>query len=215
MLSKLTIPTGIRRSQDRMWNRSGKLLLTFDDWNDADPYIATRIGAYLKSEGITAVFFLIYQKAQHYPDIIETLRQQGHYVASHSYSHARLTTLSDEDLENEILRGIKCNALRPPYSAWDERVYYAARRLGYRLMLWTVSTGDWREDENGFRSVELIREAVRVADPDRKENGVIIGHLQTNYPAAIPGIIEDMRAKGREFYPNTGPVGEDLPAEFI
>lgn len=214
-MSKLQISTFIRRKMDHMWNRSGKLILTFDDWNDADPYIATRTGAYLQSEGITAVFFLINQKAQDYPDIIETLRQQGHYVASHSYSHARLTELSDEDLENEILRGINCNALRPPYSAWDARVYKAAQRLGYRLMLWTISTGDWREDEDGFRSVELIREAVLVADPSKKDNGVIIGHLHTNYPAAIPGIIEDMRAKGREFYPNKGPVGVDLPAEFI
>lgn len=215
MLSKLAISTGIRRSMDRMWNRSGKIILTFDDWNDADPYIATRTGAYLQDQGIMAVFFLINEKAQHYPDIINTLRQQGHYVASHSYSHARLTTLSEEDLETEILRGIKCNAMRPPFSAWDERVYRAAERLGYRLMLWTLSTGDWREDENGFRSVELIRETVLVADPEKKHNGVIIGHLQTNYPAAIPGIIEDMYAKGREFYPNKGPVGEDLPAEFI
>lgn len=215
MLSKLAISTGIRRSMDRMWNRSGKIILTFDDWNDSDPYIATRTGAYLQDQGIMAVFFLINEKAQHYPDIINTLRQQGHYVASHSYSHARLTTLSEEDLETEILRGIKCNAMRPPFSAWDERVYRAAERLGYRLMLWTLSTGDWREDENGFRSVELIRETVLVADPEKKHNGVIIGHLQTNYPAAIPGIIEDMYAKGREFYPNKGPVGEDLPAEFI
>lgn len=214
-MSKLAISTGIRRSMDRMWNRSGKIILTFDDWNDADPYIATRTGAYLQDQGIMAVFFLINEKAQHYPDIINTLRQQGHYVASHSYSHARLTTLSEEDLETEILRGIKCNAMRPPFSAWDERVYRAAERLGYRLMLWTLSTGDWREDENGFRSVELIRETVLVADPEKKHNGVIIGHLQTNYPAAIPGIIEDMYAKGREFYPNKGPVGEDLPAEFI
>ena len=59
------------------------------------------------------MFFLINPKAPDYPDIIETLRQQGHYVASHSYSHARLTELSDEELENEILRGSNCNALRP------------------------------------------------------------------------------------------------------
>lgn len=198
-----------------MWNRSGKLILTFDDWNDPDPYVATRIGNYLQAWGITAVFFVINEKAQHYPDIINTLREQGHYVASHTYSHARLTTLSEEDLENEILRGVQCNALRPPYSAWDERVYQAAARLGYRLMLWTISTGDWREDENGFRSVELCRKSVRDATEERKSNGVIIGHLQTNYPDAIPGIIDDMHAEGRSFYPNRGPVGVNLPAEFI
>jgi peptidoglycan/xylan/chitin deacetylase (PgdA/CDA1 family) len=204
-----------RRSLDRMGNRSGKLILTFDDWDDNNPDIALTIGEYLKSEGIMGVFFPIGMKADRHPDVVPGLRAQGHYVGSHSYSHARLTTLEDDELVHEISDGVACNALRPPYSAWDARVYQRALDLGYTLKLWTISTGDWHEDENGFRSVELIRQAVKEAPEDRKANGVIIGHLQTNYPAAIPGIIDDMRAEGRSFYPNRGPVGADFPAEFV
>lgn len=214
---KQQISAGVRRSLDRMGNRSGKMILTFDDWNDENPEVATEVGEWLQSQGIAACFFLIGQKAKERMDIVTALRWQGHYVGSHSYTHARLTQLSPRDLEYEISEGLQTNALRPPYSAWDANVYHTALKLGYTLKLWTVSAGDWREDgtgPNGFRSVELCREAVRNASADRKANGVIIGHLQTNFPDAIPGIVSDMRNEGREFYPNRGPVGHDFPREF-
>src|SRR6266516_2611731 len=43
----------------RCGNTSGRVLLTFDDWAYGDPYRATRIGAYLQSRNIRAMFFLI------------------------------------------------------------------------------------------------------------------------------------------------------------
>jgi peptidoglycan/xylan/chitin deacetylase (PgdA/CDA1 family) len=60
------------------------VLLTLDDWSYGDPYRATRVGAYLKSRNIRAAFFLINQEAKKYPDIISTLRQQGHWVLNHT-----------------------------------------------------------------------------------------------------------------------------------
>jgi peptidoglycan/xylan/chitin deacetylase (PgdA/CDA1 family) len=201
-----------------MGNRSGKMILTFDDWHDGNPEGALEVGEYLQGEGITACYFLIGEKAKERMDIVSDLRLQGHYVGSHSYTHARLTELDQTVLEYEISAGLQTNAIRPPYSAWDANVYDTALKLGYTLKLWTVSAGDWREDgtgPNGFRSVELCRAAVRNASADRKANGVIIGHLQTNFPAAVPGIVADMRNEGREFYPNRGPVGGDFPREFI
>ena len=81
----------------RCGNTSGRVLLTLDDWAYGDPYRATRVGDYLKSRNIRAAFLLINQEAE-YPDIIATLRQQGHWVLNHTYSHPRLTELSDADV---------------------------------------------------------------------------------------------------------------------
>jgi peptidoglycan/xylan/chitin deacetylase (PgdA/CDA1 family) len=76
----------------RCGNTSGRVLLTFDDWAYGDPYRATRIGAYLQSRNIRAAFFLINQNAKNYPGIVSTLRQQGHWVLNHTYSHPDLPT---------------------------------------------------------------------------------------------------------------------------
>src|SRR5690349_4596422 len=106
-------------------NTSGRLLLTFDDWGYADPYVATRLGQYLQRRGIRAAFFLIQSEARLYPDIVSTLRQQGHYVLNHTWSHKHLTTLSDADLAYQITHGtalapfLAGNVLRPPYGEYD------------------------------------------------------------------------------------------------
>ena len=123
----------------RCGNTSGRVLLTFDDWAYGDPYRATRIGAYLQSRNIRAAFFLINQNAKNYPGIVSTLRQQGHWVLNHTYSHPDLTQLSNSSVSWQIRNGINSNRLRPPYGAYNSRVSNIAGSLGYRICTWVVA----------------------------------------------------------------------------
>jgi peptidoglycan-N-acetylglucosamine deacetylase len=199
-------------TNSRCGNSSGRVLLTFDDWAYGDPYRATRIGAYLQSRNIRAAYFLINQDAQSYPDIVATLRQQGHWVLNHSYSHPDLTTLPDAAVSAEISQGISTNLLRPPYGAYNSRVANIAAGLGYRICTWTIDTGDWqRPDGVNYRSVASIRSIVRTAPRSAKASGVILGHLVTNYPTAISGIIYDLHRQGLLLCRNRGPVGRLAP----
>jgi peptidoglycan-N-acetylglucosamine deacetylase len=199
-------------STTRCGNTSGRVLLTFDDWAYDDPYRATRIGAYLRSRDIRAAFFLINQNAQAYPDIVATLRQQGHWVHNHTYSHPDLTTLPDASVSWQIRHGIATNRLRPPYGAYNSRVAGIASGLGYRICTWTVDTLDWqRPDGVNYRSVASIRHIVRSAPRSAKASGVVLGHLVTNYPSALSGIIYDLHRQGLRFCLNRGPVGRTAP----
>jgi peptidoglycan-N-acetylglucosamine deacetylase len=199
-------------SNTRCGNSSGRVLLTFDDWAYGDPYRATRIGAYLQARNIRAAYFLINQDAQFYPDIVATLRQQGHWVLNHTYSHPDLTTLPDAAVSSQISQGISTNLLRPPYGAYDSRVASIAAGLGYRICTWTLDTLDWqRPDGVNYRSASSIRSIVRTAPRSAKASGVILGHLVTNYPSAISGIIFDLHHQGLLFCRNRGPVGRLAP----
>jgi peptidoglycan/xylan/chitin deacetylase (PgdA/CDA1 family) len=199
-------------TNSRCGNTSGRVLLTFDDWAYGDPYRATRIGAYLRSRNIRAAFFLINQDAQFYPDIVSTLRQQGHWVLNHSYSHPNLTTLSDDAVRAEISQGIASNLLRPPYGAYDSRVANIAAGLGYRVCTWTIDTLDWQlPDGVHYRSISSIRSIVRTSPRSAKTSGVILGHLFSNYPDAISGIIYDLQHQGLLLCRNRGPVGQMAP----
>lgn len=210
-------------------NQSGKILLTFDDWNPADPYLAMRIGADLKSRGIRAIFFLINEYAKEYPDIVAGLRQAGHYVGNHSWSHRRLSQLSDADMRLEISRGVYSNLLRPPNGDYGARERDYAASIGYRIATWhaDLSAHDWetpdgtsmpigtRKDQ--LRTVAEIRGRIRDASAHSKGSaggGVILGHLWTNFPDAVPGIISDLKGQGYGFVPNTGPVRADAPFPF-
>jgi peptidoglycan/xylan/chitin deacetylase (PgdA/CDA1 family) len=199
-------------TNSRCGNSSGRVLLTFDDWAYGDPYRATRTGAYLQSRNIRAAFFLINQEAQSYPDIVTTLRQQGHWVLNHSFSHPDLTTLSDAAVSAEISQGISTNLLRPPYGAYDSRVAAIASGLGYRICTWTVDSLDWqRPDGVRYRSASSIRSIVRTAPRSAKVSGVVLGHLATNFPSAISGIIYDLQRQGLLLCRNRGPVGRLAP----
>ena len=199
-------------SNARCGNTSGRVLLTFDDWAYGDPYRATRTGAYLQSRNIRAAFFLINREAQSYPDIVTTLRQQGHWVLNHSYSHPDLTTLPDAAVSAEISQGISTNLLRPPYGAYDSRVAGIASGLGYRICTWTVDSLDWqRPDGVRYRSASSIRSIVRTAPRSAKASGVVLGHLATNFPNAISGIVYDLQRQGLLLCRNRGPVGRLAP----
>jgi peptidoglycan-N-acetylglucosamine deacetylase len=195
----------------RCGNTSGRVLLTFDDWAYGDPYRATRIGAYLQSRNIRAAFFLINQNAKNYPGIVSTLRQQGHWVLNHTYSHPDLTQLSDSSVSWQIRNGIYSNRLRPPYGAYNSRVSNIAGSLGYRICTWTIDTRDWQYVNGSRRSTSSIRYIVRNSPWSAKASGVVLGHLYTNYPSAISGIIYDLHQQGLLFCRNRGPVGRTMP----
>jgi peptidoglycan-N-acetylglucosamine deacetylase len=195
----------------RCGNTSGRVLLTFDDWAYGDPYRATRVGAYLQSRNIRAAFFLINQYAKNYPGIVSTLRQQGHWVLNHTYSHPNLTTLSDSSVSWQIRNGIYSNRLRPPYGAYNSRVSSIAGSLGYRICTWTIDTKDWQYVNGVRRSTSSIRYIVRNSPWSAKASGVVLGHLNTNYPNAISGIIYDLHQQGLLFCRNRGPVGRTMP----
>jgi peptidoglycan-N-acetylglucosamine deacetylase len=196
----------------RCGNTSSRVLLTFDDWAYGDPYRATRVGSYLQSRNIRAAFFLINQYARSYPGIVSTLRQQGHWVLNHTYSHPDLTTLSNSQVSWQIRNGIASNLLRPPYGAYDSRVSSIAGSLGYRICTWTIDTRDWQKPDGvHYRSTSSIRYIVRNSPWSAKQNGVVLGHLFTNYPNAVGGIIDDLHQQGLLFCRNRGPVATAAP----
>jgi len=197
--------------KSRCGNTSSRVLLTFDDWAYGDPYLATRVGNYLKSRNIRAAFFLVDQEAEKYPNIVSTLRQQGHWVLNHTYSHPNLTRLSDAGVSSQIRGGVASNRLRPPYAAYDSRVSNIAAGLGYRICTWTIDTRDWEYVNGGRRSASSIRSIVRNSPWSAKASGVVLGHLYTNYPDAMSGMISDLHKQGLLFCRDRGPVGRTMP----
>jgi peptidoglycan/xylan/chitin deacetylase (PgdA/CDA1 family) len=196
----------------RCGNTSSRVLLTFDDWSYGDPYRATRVGSYLRSRNIRAAFFLINEYARKYPGIVSTLRRQGHWVLNHTYSHPDLTTLSNSDVSWQIRNGVASNRLRPPYGAYGSRVSSIAGSLGYRICTWTIDTRDWqRPDGVHYRSTASIRSLVRTAPWSARRGGVVLGHLFSNYPNAVGGIIDDLHRQGLLFCRNRGAVGANAP----
>ena len=125
--------------------------LTFDD----GPH-QTRTPAQLDilaDRDLKATFFVVGARARQQSSLLDRMVGEGHRIGNHSYSHARLTTLTRDAVRREIEMTDAVIApyvgpdklFRPPYGATDASIECEARDQGYRTVLWTLETEDWRQ----------------------------------------------------------------------
>lgn len=143
---------------------NGQVALTYDDGPFAYEY---GIADALNSVGGKGTFFLngnnygcIYDNAQ----VLRDLHAQQHTLGSHTWSHKDLTSLSYDQIHDELWRveeamikilGVKPKWLRPPYGNYNDLVLRVMSERGYtHLALWTDDTGDsLGEDGNHQKGV--------------------------------------------------------------
>ncbi|KAF9112686.1 chitin deacetylase [Mortierella sp. AM989] len=127
--------------------------LTFDD---GPTEVTPSLLEVLHKENVKATFFLIGGNVVQYPNIVKTELEQGHHLASHTWSHHALTTLTNEQIVAEMkwtekaiedVTGYRVKYMRPPYGDVDNRVRFVLRKLGYIVVDWTgdaFDTNDWK-----------------------------------------------------------------------
>ncbi|KAG0241560.1 chitin deacetylase [Actinomortierella wolfii] len=127
--------------------------LTFDD----GPSVATPpLLDFLKAQKVSATFFLIGSNVVQYPETVKRELAEGHHLASHTWSHHALTTLTNEQIvaemkwtEKAVLEatGVRLKYMRPPYGDINNRVRFVLKKLGYIPVDWTgdeFDTKDWQ-----------------------------------------------------------------------
>jgi peptidoglycan-N-acetylglucosamine deacetylase len=126
--------------------------LTFDD--GPSPRYTPQILALLRRYQAHGTFFVIGNKVERYPRLVQAELRAGHEVGNHSYSHPRFTKTGQLEREQELERtGVDldlvgcpqdCRLFRPPYSAYDTRLQAYLGHTGRRLVLWSLDSGDWQ-----------------------------------------------------------------------
>lgn len=158
-----------------------------------------------------ATFFVLGPYAARNQGIVSRAFAEGHEVAGHTWNHPDLTTLTDEQIRDELGRtnsllrnitGAAVTSFRPPYGAVDARVRGVA---GLPAVLWSVDTRDWA----GPSDAALLDSAVGDADP-----GAIVLFHDTHERSVrlAPEVISGLRDRG--FTPTTVTqlFGGKLPA---
>ena len=154
------------------------LALTFDDGPTAGTTDVLLDG--LKERGAAATFFLVGDQAVLYPDLVRRMRQEGHQVGNHTWSHSRLegnakTAADEAERMDRLLREILGEGeywLRPPYGAISEEV---ARMLKVPVVKWSVDPRDWES-----RNADVILERILA---EAQANSIIL--LHDIYPASV------------------------------
>ena len=160
---------------------------TVDD--GADPEVVRAYAEFARRTGTRLTFFINgqYPAFRQHRDLLLPLVKSGQLqIANHTYSHAALTSLTDEQIVQELTRndeeirrlfGVSSKPyFRPPYGYYDARVLAAAASCGFtRPVLWFGSLAD----SSNISSAEVYAYAEKYALAQH----IVIGHL--NYRGVV------------------------------
>lgn len=126
------------------------VFLTFDD--GPDPANTQEILAILDMHDIQATFFLIGERAERHKEIVKEIHRKGHTIGIHSYSHAFFFDLyGRKKMEQDLLRceqvifeitGERPVMFRPPYGVTNPVLAKVVRKLGYKVIGWSLRSFD-------------------------------------------------------------------------
>lgn len=153
--------------------------LTYDD--GPNPIHTPEVVKNLKTLGINATFFWLAENVIKYPTIVDLVKASGSSMQNHSWSHAQLTKVGDQQLNKEIVQsteveatvyGIKPRFFRCPYGAGtnDLHIRKMIADLDMLHVFWNVDTLDW-QDKDPDSIVARAKKQMLSA-----EHGVILFH---------------------------------------
>jgi len=128
--------------------------LTFDDGPSGR--FTRRLLEGLEARGVKATFLLCGYRLKDYPDTARLIRDGGHEIGLHGYSHKNMSKMSLREVERELAdtrallpEGSEAVFFRPPGGAVSEAVTEGARRAGVAVLGWSVDPRDWQIHDAG------------------------------------------------------------------
>lgn len=132
-----------------------EVALTFDDW--ASEAVVLEVLDILDEYDIQSTFYVKTQNVQKNPNLARLLIERGHEVANHTHSHYDLTTISPEELQEDVYQAHKIITaaiqeqptlyFRPPFGRIDDPSARAIAAMGFdALGMYDLSSYDWNEE---------------------------------------------------------------------
>ena len=169
---------------------------SFDD--GPHPYYTEQLLDGLKEREVRVTFFVTGEHASLHPDVIARMKEDGHVIGNHTYSHMQLNSGNREKFKDELVKtnkvieaitGEEVIYVRPPYGSWDKKL---EEELNMFPVLWTIDPLDWCSDNVDGITRKVVSKA--------KENDIILMH--DYYPTTITAafrIIDNLKEQGYEF----------------
>jgi peptidoglycan/xylan/chitin deacetylase (PgdA/CDA1 family) len=178
---------GATTSEKRCYKTSNSILLTFDDYGSTQE--TKEILSILRQKGVKAAFFLQGDWVAAQPKLVTAIKDAGHVLGNHTFSHTVLRSLPSQKMIEEITNGLPGPWLRPPQGRFDKRVRQLAASLGYVICYWTIDSRDW----TGMSVAEMRQIILGELHP----GAVILFHLHGKYTRELlPDLIDDIRTRG-------------------
>ncbi len=150
----------------------------------------------LKEKQVKATFFVGGCWADDNTLTVKRIVEGGHSIGNHGYFHKNHKKLSESQNITEIktcndlvlnMTGVKMNLFAPPYGSFSKTTLIVAEKLGYRTVMWSKDTIDWRDSDVNV----IIERAKKVQNGD-----FVLMHPKQHTLKALPEIIDFYKEKG-------------------
>jgi peptidoglycan-N-acetylglucosamine deacetylase len=205
--------------------RKGEVALTFDD--GPDPAWTPQVLDILKREHVPGTFFIVGENALTQRPLLERMIAEGDEVGSHTYTHPNLANVSQRQVMFELnttqrlfqaFTGHSLRLFRAPYfgdaeptTADEIDPALEAQNRGYVSVGLHVDPGDWKRpgvQQIIDRTIAGVTGGPATCDADSDANcsrNIVLLHdaggNRAETVAALPVIIERLRAMGYRFVP--------------
>lgn len=173
------------------------VFLTFDD--GPTPEITEWTLTQLKVYNAKATFFCIGKNSKNHPQLLSKIRADGHVVGNHTFDHLNgWKTKNETYIENVI----KCDSVfqsklfRPPYGKIKGSQARDLKKLGYKIIMWEVLSGDFDQKISKEKCLENVINNVT-------PGSIVIFHdsekAYSNLQYALPKTLKFLKDKGYSF----------------
>ena len=152
----------------------------------------------LPPSGVKATFFVVGENIPGNEELIRQMEEDGHLIGNHTYDHADISKMSDEENCRELrktselvkqITGHQTAYVRPPFGNWKESMDC---RISMIAVKWTIDTLDWKSKN--------VEEIIRKVMQQVSDHDIILMHdyYATSVEAALQ-IVDRLKAEGYEF----------------
>jgi len=173
------------------------------DWGEE--YIPAILDA-LDKDKARVTFFVTGRWAKKHPELLKLMASRGHEIENHGYSHLHPDQHSERANQEEIKKtesiiegiiGKKTRFYAPPYGEKGVSGLRAADQLGYKTILWTLDTVDWRNESTPeIIAKRVLNPAIRFGIKPNKSGAIVLMHPKENTVKALPVILDQLTREG-------------------
>lgn len=155
-----------------------------------EEYIEDMLNVF-SAKGVKTTFFLGGMWVLENEDLVMKILNDGHEIANHGYKHKSQDKISYDDAKFEIetthnliekLTNQQMTLFAPPSGAYNEQTVEVAKSLGYKTIMWTRDTIDWRDHNTQLIYSRAIK--------DLSAGDLILMHPTDETLEALPKIID-------------------------
>jgi peptidoglycan/xylan/chitin deacetylase (PgdA/CDA1 family) len=167
--------------------------LTFDD--GPTPFVTEEVLKILENYQAKATFFCIGKNIEQHPGIFNLIKEKGHHIGSHTYSHLNGWKSKAEEYINDYMKGrelSQSNLFRPPYGRILLKPLQVIQKQD-KVIMWDILSKDY---DNDLSTEVVYANVIRNIRP----GSIIVFHdsekANKNLLVVLPRILEYLSQQG-------------------